>query len=165
MCPLSKWSLTIKNKHNTTNKEWDLCSIENYQRDAVGFVDLTDTREQWHRRVPGNRIFDNKRSSLIYTPRPVSKTLKMHPENYFCSLSSKFAGCIVALCIPKQPCCLFCFSSDFNFFGEKWRHKIDSKIQISTNDITIRYFFKTPTVFDKRCGDKVWRICKWMHGI
>ena len=67
----------------------------------------------------GNRIFDNKRSPYIYAPRPVSKTPKMHPENYFCSLSSKFAGCMEALCIPNNRVFCFVFSADFNIFGEK----------------------------------------------
>ena len=50
MRPLSKWSWTIKNNHITTNKEWDLCSIENYQRDAVGFVEQIHCART-HRRV------------------------------------------------------------------------------------------------------------------
>lgn len=165
MRPLSKWSCTIKNKDNTANKEWDLCSIENYQRDVVGFGEQIHCTRTMTQACTGNRIFDNERSPYIYTPRPVSKTPKMHPENYFCNLSSKFAGCMVALCIPNNRVFSFVFSADFNIFGEKWRHKIDGKIQISSNDVTIRYFLKSPTVFDKRCGDKVWRICKWTHGI
>lgn len=130
MRPLSKWSWTIKNKDNTTNKEWDLCSIENYQRDAVGLGEQIHCARTMTQACTGNRIFDNKRSSYIYTPRPVSKTPKMHPENYFCNLSSKFAGCMIALCIPNNRVFCFVFSADFNIFGEKWRHKIDGKIQI-----------------------------------
>ena len=68
----------------------------------------------------------------------------------FIRFSSNFAGWWNF--VFQTILCSFC-SSILKVFGGKWHHKIDSKIQISTNDVTNKQFLKK--ILGTRFNDRI----------